>query len=74
MYDKGYSHMPYNYFRGYIYSPYMNYLQSNVATTNQSIYNNGYMEDVFQNSNIIQSGAGCTQPPTMPPTEPVIIP
>lgn len=57
MYDRGYRHLPYNYFRGYFYSPYNNYFQSNIANINQSIYNNGYMFDVFQDSNIMQSGS-----------------
>ena len=53
----GYQYLPYNFYRGYLHSPYNNYINSNFANVNQRLYNYGYMEDVFQDSYIMQSSA-----------------
>lgn len=54
---------PYHLYRGYIHIPYDNYINSKIARSYQSIYNSGYMNNVYQNSYIMQSGVGvCTEP------------
>lgn len=55
---------PFKYNFGYYPLPYNNYINSQIARINQSIYNSGTMDGVFQNSTIIQSGVGmgCTEP------------
>lgn len=63
MYDRRHYYVPYKECYGYRCIPYSNYINSNIARTNQSIYNSGYLTDVFQNSNIWQSRSGvCTAP------------
>ncbi|MGA1047601.1 MAG: hypothetical protein ACO3UU_06300 [Minisyncoccia bacterium] len=78
-YNRDYFYEPYRYYPSYYPIPFNNYVRSNIATTQQSIYNTGYMTDVFQQSNIMQSAAGiCTEPmpgePPVPPEEPPVPP
>lgn len=71
-YARGYFYEPYRWYPGYYPIPFNSYIGSNIANVQQSIYNSGYMTDVFQQSNIMQSAAGiCTSEP-MPPGEPPV--
>ena len=54
----GYQYLPYNFHQGYFYMPYNNYINSNVANSNQRLYNYGTMSDVYQQSYIMQSSSG----------------
>lgn len=67
-YNRDYFYQPYRFYPGYYPVPFNTYVGSNIANTQQSIYNSGYMTDVIQQSNIMQSAAGiCTETPMPPP-------
>lgn len=54
---------PHHLYRGYVHIPYDNFINSKIARSYQSIYNSGFMNNVYQYSNIMQSGVGvCTGP------------
>lgn len=59
-YDRCYRQCNYVPFRnyygyGYNYMPYNNFINSNLAYTNQNLYNSGIMNDVIQQSIISQA-------------------